>query len=460
MNLNYRDRISLVAATALPILVSLALVGCSGRDLTELELAGAQVNPVVFADAFLGGLDYAAFENSYYEALTIDEADTYAGTHSLKISIPAGNWAGGSFYSQGPRDLRSFNALTFFAKASQPLQLGSVGIGIGIVSPPDNQAEIGGVSLTQEWRRVILPIPDSSVLGNERGLFWYSHAGGPVPIDIWFDEVEFTNVADITDPRPVMDTATVEALLDEAVPITGAQTTFNVVGEDIEVSHEPAYFTFFSSDEAVVRGGKGVAKAVGGGTATLTAKLGDTDVDGEVTVTVIAPPSIPAPTPALEPGVVISIFSDAYTDITVDTWRTGWSSGSVEVFDQQIQGDNVKAFTGLANLAYVGIEFIADQIDASGMTHFHLDVYAPAGSMIGVKLADFGPNRVYSGGDDTERSLTFQAGSTPAFVPGEWVSLDIPLTNFVGMNFGNVAQLILQSTNIGNVWIDNIYFHR
>ena len=106
-----------------------------------------------------------------------------------------------------------------------------------------------------------------------------------------------------------------------------------------------------------------------------------------------------------------------------------------------------------------------NQIDAAtaGMTHFHLDVFAPSGSMLGVKLVDFGPDGQYSpppGGDDTERGLTFTSGSTPPFVAGEWVSLDIPLADFTGMNLGNVSQLILQSTNIGNVWIDNVYFHK
>ena len=208
----------------------------------------------------------------------------------------------------------------------------------------------------------------------------------------------------------------------------------------------------------------GIPIAVGGGTATITAKLMETPVDGEVTVTVIAPPTDPAPTPTPDQIDVLSIFSDAYTNnITVDSWRTDWSSGSVAVFDQQIQGDNVKAYTGLSS-AFVGIDFSGDQIDATtpGMTHFTMDVFAPAGSMLAVKLVDFGPNGEYDGpgGDDTEKELIFHAGTTPPFLSGEWVSLDIPLADFTGMNFGNVAQLVLRSTNTGNLWVDNIYFHK
>ncbi|MFH2054150.1 MAG: hypothetical protein ABIK96_16965 [bacterium] len=462
MNLKYRNRIVPAVILALASMAVLVLNGCSGRDVNELELATAPADPVVFADAFLGGLDYSAFEFSYYEAMTIDQADVYAGTHSLKISIPAGLWAGGSFWTHGPRDLSSFNALTFYAKAGSDLTLDTAGFGIGIVTPPVNQAETTNIQLGTDWRQIIIPIPDPSVLTNERGLFWFSDGGGgSQPVEIIFDEVKFARVDGITNVRPTMASRTIEALQGETVPLPVGVTTFNVNGEDVSVQHTAAYFTFFSSDEEVIVGGVGSATAVGGGTAEVTARLGDVDVVGTVTVTVIGPPAETAPVPAFAAADVISIYSDVYDDIEVDSWRTQWST-SGGVYDQMIAGDNVKAFLGLTNNAYVGIEFIEDQIDAAtpGMTHFSLDVYAPQGSVFAVKLVDFGPDGAFGGGDDTERGLNFSSFSTPEFVAGEWVTLDIPLVNFTGMNFGNVAQLILQSPNVGNVWVDNIYFHK
>ena len=41
-------------------------------------------------------------------------------------------------------------------------------------------------------------------------------------------------------------------------------------------------------------------------------------------------PTIAAPTPTLDQGVVISMFSDAYSDVPVDTWLTVWSEGALE----------------------------------------------------------------------------------------------------------------------------------
>lgn len=463
MNLKHRNRVGLALVSGLAILTIMVLVGCSGRDLTELELATAPVDPVVFADGFLGGLDYSAFEFSHYTALSIDQLDTYEGTHSLKFTIPAGLWAGGSFWTQGPRDLSGFTALTFYAKAGQPMVVEEVGYGIPIVAPETYKASVQNIELGTDWQRYVIPIPDPGKLTQEQGMFWFSDGGDPArEVQFWFDEVEFARVSGLTNKRPTMDDGSVEALQGESVPLPDGVTTFNVNGTDVSVTHTSAYFTFFSSDENVVLGGAGSATAVNGGTATLTAQMDGIDVDGEITVTVIGPPSEPAPTPASAPGDVISLYSDVYDDIVVDTWRAEFST-SGEVYDQNIGDDNVKGYIGLNTPAFTVIEFIENQIDAATpeMTHFHLDVYAPEGSFFQVKLVDFGPNGVFDGpdSDDSERPLTFSSFSDPVFAPGQWVSLDIPLTQFEGMNFGNLAQLIL-SGDVGNVWIDNVYFRK
>lgn len=448
---------------ALTLLALLAVAGCSERDLSELKIAGNEVDPNVFIDAFGSNLDYAAFEGSYYDALVIDEENGVDGSTALRYTIPLGNWAGGSYYTRVERDLSSFNALVLDAKASQPLELNSLGFGIGIQSEPIHQAEINNTPLSQVWSEVIIPVPNPSRMTAEKGMFWMSEAEDGAAVDVWFDNVRYADVAGITNPRPVMDNASVTALLGETVTITGTATTFSVNGADVTVNHTPAHFDYISSDEAILTAENGIVTAVGGGTATVTALLDGVSVEGEVSVTVIAPPSAPAPTPTHDAADVLVLYSDAYDDVTtVDTWRATWSSASVAVYDQEIEGDNVKAYTGLTNNAYVGIEFTGDTMDAAGagMTHFHVDFYAPAGSVLTFKPIDFGANGVYGGGDDTEYSLTLHGGSDPQFVTGEWVSVDVPLENFAGMNFGHVAQLVLQSVNVGDVWVDNIYFHK
>ena len=455
-----KNRIS--TALALTLIALLALSACSERDLVDLPIAGNEVDPNVFIDAFGSNLDYAAFENSYYDALSIDEDSGVDGSTALRYTIPLGEWAGGSYYTRVERDLSSYNALVLDAKANQALELNSLGFGIGIQTEPIYQGEINNTPLSQVWTEVIIPIPNPSRMTAEKGMFWMSEAESEA-VDVWFDNVRYADLTGITNPRPVMDSATVTALLGETVTITGTATTFSVNGADVTVNHTAAHFDYISSDEAILTAENGVVTAVGGGTATVTALLNGVSVDGEVTVNVIAPPSEPAPTPTLDASDVLVLYSDAYDDVTtVGTWRASWTSPSVAVYDQQIDGDNVKAYTGLTNNAYVGIEFQDDLMDAegAGMTHFHLDFYAPAGSVLAFKPVDFGANGIYGGGDDTEYTLTLHGGSDPQFVTGQWVSVDVPLTTFAGMNFGHVAQLVLQSVNVGDVWIDNIYFHK
>ena len=92
------------------------------------------------------------------------------------------------------------------------------------------------------------------------------------------------------------------------------------------------------------------------------------------------------------------------------------------------------------------------------MTHFHLDMWTPNMTTFRIKLVDFGPDGLFDGGDDSEHELVFD---NPA--QGEWVSLDLPLSNFAGLtNRTSMAQMILSGlpTGGGTVYVDNVYFHK
>jgi hypothetical protein len=159
-----------------------------------------------------------------------------------------------------------------------------------------------------------------------------------------------------------------------------------------------------------------------------------------------------APTPSLPAGNVISMFSDAYTNVPVDTWATSWSSATLQ--DLTVAGSAVKKYS---NLDFVGIETTSNQINATAMTHFHTDVWSADYTSFKIKLVDFGANAAYGGGDDVEHEITI---TSP--VQGAWVSLDIPLSNFTGLTTrAHIAQLIYVGAPTSNttVYIDNVYFH-
>jgi hypothetical protein len=169
-------------------------------------------------------------------------------------------------------------------------------------------------------------------------------------------------------------------------------------------------------------------------------------------------PTTPAPTPSLPQADVISLFSDAYTDVPVDTWSAPWDTA--DVADYPIGTDLTKRYTGLL---FAGIEFQNPTIDASAMTHFHMDIWTPdptaAPAVFKIKLVDFGANGIWNDGgvDDTEHEITLDES---VLSTGSWVSLDIPLTDFVDLTAqAHLAQLII-SGDPNTVYVDNVYLHK
>ena len=165
-------------------------------------------------------------------------------------------------------------------------------------------------------------------------------------------------------------------------------------------------------------------------------------------------PTVAAPAPpARNPEDVISLFSQTYADVPVDTWRTDWSSAVYQEVD--IAGRTTKKYS---SLDFVGIETIASQLDISEMTHLHVNVWSPNVTLFRVKLVDFGADGSFGGGDDTEHELVFSS-----LAQGEWISLNMPLSEFTGLTGRkNIAQYIFsgQPTGALTVYIDNLYFYR
>ncbi|WP_299254368.1 hypothetical protein [uncultured Aquimarina sp.] len=182
--------------------------------------------------------------------------------------------------------------------------------------------------------------------------------------------------------------------------------------------------------------------------------IATTEYTEEFEVTEILQPIVSAPMPPSRGAQdVVSMFSDAYTDVNVDTWRTPWSDTTFE--DVEIEGNPTKKYSALN---FVGIETTSTTIDASSMTHFHTDIWSPNLTEFKIKLVDFGANGVFDGGDDVEHEITI---ANP--MNGEWVSLDIPLSDFTGLTTrSNIAQLIYVGAPSGTaiVFVDNIYFHK
>jgi hypothetical protein len=453
-----RRSIGLLATAALALL---GAAGCS-HDTGGLQPWPLDTDPIVFEDRFTGAVEFQAFGNSKLDALSVATAEQFAGTSCLRIQVPGpgGLYAGGAFVAARERDLSGYTALTFWAKASRAVTLGTVGIGNDNTGTSRYDASIAGLRLTTEYQKFAIPIPLPAKLGRERGLFYFA-AGlqGPSGYDIWMDDIKFENLATVADPRPSMTSRTVSSFVGVVTSVEGTRTTFDVDGTDLLVTHMPAYFTYASSNPEVATVSDGVIRVVGEGATTITAKLDTVTATGAVDLTAgVFTPGL-APTPTVPADRVISLFSNAYANRFVDKWSADWDQAIVS--DLQVYGNDMKLYT---SLAYAGIEFTSQTVDATAMTHFHMDIWIPGGTLFKVKLVDFGADGVYSppatGGDDKESELSFTSTSTPPLAVGTWVGLEVPLADFTTLTTRAHLSQIVISGNSGSVYVDNIYFHR
>ncbi len=454
------------------ICLLILVTGCSDRDPSSLPVGRADIDPMVFDEEYdpinvLYGADayFQPFSGTYAQSLKVDSLFASNGSLSIKVTVPPdgsplGAYAGGVLTAVASRDFADFNALTFKARTDSlsSITLNTVGFGNDNTGNSLFEAGRSNINIGPEWTKVVIPIPAPSKIVSERGLFTFAE-GWEAPhvlgYDIWFDEIQFAQVSNITNPRPRMPSGSIQSFIGTTVSLEGTMTIFEVDGAFVFVNHSPNYFDFLSSDPAVAVVNESEVTIVGEGTAAITGKLEGLDAAGSVGLRGFLPPATAAVPPSLPGSDVISMFSDVYSDVPVDTWNTNWSPTQLQ--DYVIAGDNTKMYS---NLTFVGIEFLNPTIDASAMTHFHLDLYAPVGTNFRVKFVAFPPE--FPDGVETA-DLTFDSATTPPFTSGAWVPLEIPLADFIipeGWDWSHVGQLVLSTANSQLVLVDNVYWHK
>lgn len=181
---------------------------------------------------------------------------------------------------------------------------------------------------------------------------------------------------------------------------------------------------------------------------------GNAAANNPLSVSATTTAMLAAPTPTIDASKVISMFSNAYTNVPVTTWKTDWSAAGA-LTDMQIAGNDTKKYEGVT---FVGIETTgANVIDASTMLYFNVDILTDNVTSLKIKLVDFGANGVYNGVglvDDKEHELTFVASLTG------WNSYKIPFADFTGLTTrAHMAQYIFTAAPTGgSFYLDNMYF--
>ena len=450
-------------------LILITTVSCERALSEDTVLATFSPVPDVFIDGFSSGLEYYPYLESKHEAFSVDIQEKYSGAASMRFDVPvvgdpAGAYAGAIFRDDnGGRDLTNYDVLTFWAKATQSAKINDIGFGQDF---GENKFQVSkqGLQLTTNWVKHIIPIPDASKLVQEKGMFWY--AEGPENGEgytFWLDEVKFEKLGNISQTEASIllgDDKIITSFNGVQTTIGGVTATFSFVDAlDQTISISPSYLDFTSSDTDVATVDDfGVVTAMNPGTTVITATFNGAPVTGSLTINSLGAFSH-APTPTHDPANVISLFSDTYTNVPVNYYNGYWAPWQTTLSDDfTVEGDNILQYT-IFN--FVGIEFSAPTVDATSMTHFHLDAYMPeaiaAGRELRVLLVDFGADGTYGGGDDSRHSTTFRA---PTLVSQNWISIDLPFSSLTGLGSrSNLAQLILEGGDGSKIFIDNIYFH-
>ena len=160
----------------------------------------------------------------------------------------------------------------------------------------------------------------------------------------------------------------------------------------------------------------------------------------------VTEPLAAAPAPIAHPDNVVSIYSDSYTDVSIEAWNPNWGQ-STTMETVKINGNETLLYQ---NLNYSGIVTNYDPgTSLTGKTYVHFDYWTLDATKLGLKLV----NTSYGDGDSKKEAIV----NVSSITKGEWVSVDIPLTEYTN-DTSKFMQLVWDGA-AGKIWIDNLYFY-
>lgn len=219
-------------------------------------------------------------------------------------------------------------------------------------------------------------------------------------------------------------------------------------------SNSAGAFTYSSSNTNVATISGNMVTVVGAGTSVITATQAANGAYSQGTITAslvatYAPPTVAATNPATNAANVISLYSNAYTNVTGINWNPNWGQ-STQVSEVSVAGNSTRKYE-LMN--YQGIEF-ATPLDVSTMNFLHLDIWTPNITELKIFLINLSP------APTKEFYYTFIPNNVG------WNSLNIPLnaltpvTPSTTINLASIGQMKFESQpwERGTVYMDNIYY--
>ncbi len=175
---------------------------------------------------------------------------------------------------------------------------------------------------------------------------------------------------------------------------------------------------------------------------TTTIEVTSSDLSTTATYTVqfiIDTPSSAAPTPAQNEANVISVYSDNYSNNLMLNSNPYWGQTTV-VTEEDLESDYALKY---ADLNYQGMEYTST--DVSGMEYVHLDYFTGDATELQFAVISEGP-----------LENAYDIAANEGIVTGQWVSLNIPLTEYSTPDLTKAFQF--KTVGNGTIYLDNLYF--
>ena len=456
------------------------VIGCDRNLSEEAVLATFPKTAEVFIDTPIGlgsnfYFPYAPGPDnpvgSKFTAWKVDTEVSYKGSASMRIDVPDsddpdGNYAGGILRIDGAgRDLSGYDALTFWAKASQNVSVSEIGFGEDFF-PNKFITTMRNVSLTTNWVKYIIPIPDASKLLQERGMLRYAAGGtgtGTVKkgYNFWIDELKFEKLGTLAHPQPSILNGSDDVLqtyTGTSSTISGLTQTFNTATNINQiVSASPSYYIFTSSNVNVATVNElGLVTIIGTGTTKITATLAGVTAKGSLTITSLGN-LITAPKPTRNPSTVKSLYSNEYVPVTGINFDPKFGGSTTTTTEVTTNGESVLLYK---NNNYTGIIF-NNTVNASTLTRLHIDIFTQtSNTSVGIQIRDIGANGIINTDVNTgnpivdDKDFRFTANGITV---GVWKSFDILLGGNISLQKNNLGALII--TGGPDFILDNIYFY-
>jgi hypothetical protein len=244
-------------------------------------------------------------------------------------------------------------------------------------------------------------------------------------------------------------TPTIGALSFPPSPITVGDAPFELVDP---VSDSPGAFTYTSSNTAVATITGATVFIVGAGTTKITANQAAASpfVGGSVNADLFVyatPPTTSAPDqPARNAADVISIFSNAYTNLPGTSIKQEW--GQQTIVDDVDPGDG-DIYKRMVNFNYQGVVLAGPALNVSVGYKLHIDILHTDLTPIKISLISLGKENPYT--------------ITPTSTGWKSYDIDVNATNFPVPVLTEIYQLKLEQSIpdllITTYW-DNLYFYK